>query len=290
MVVISLLLVAVAGNTAQTLVNSQRFGQPGSFYNAILQEIASAAVWLSVLPVIIWAFRNLTPFHPLAPVRLFLHICLIPAVSLTHFVMTRILLVVVYAATGKVYDFHFDWSYFANDLSKDVLNYLLFGLIYLGAERLLAPRAAAVRTETPTAACPMIEVRDGMRMTYVAAADLLWAEAAGNYVELHLASGRTLLMRVTLASLVARLEGAGFLRVHRSRIVNMAGVDALENLPGGDAILRLNNGAQIAVSRSYRTDVSKTLGRQAARIRPFGDSDDRPAAANKLQNLNVPRA
>ena len=68
--------------------------------------------------------------------------------------------------------------------------------------------------------------------------------------ELHLASGRTLLMRTTLVRLAERLAAGGFLRVHRSRLVNPAAVTRLENLPAGDASLRMINGAEISVSRS----------------------------------------
>ncbi|HEX7800903.1 MAG TPA: LytTR family DNA-binding domain-containing protein [Asticcacaulis sp.] len=262
LVVISLLVVAITGNVAQTLVNTRHSAYPVGFFTALLQEIASAIVWLSVLPVIVWAFRNLSPFRPFGRVRLLLQAGLIPVVSLTHFVMTRILLVVIYAAAGKAYEFHFNWSYFANDLSKDVLNYILFGLIYLGAERLLGIGATEPPPPPAARAAPVIEVRDGAQVTYVAADDLLWAEAAGNYVELHLASGRKLLMRATLARLAARLEAADFLRVHRSRIANMAAVSAVENLPGGDAVLKLNGGARIAVSRSYRARVGEALARR----------------------------
>ena len=69
-------------------------------------------------------------------------------------------------------------------------------------------------------------------------------------------------MRATLARLAARLEAADFLRVHRSRIANMAAVSAVENLPGGDAVLKLNGGARIAVSRSYRARVGEALARR----------------------------
>ena len=272
LVVISLLAVAITGNIAQTIVNTRHSAYPVGFFTAFLQEIASAIVWLSVLPVIIWAFRNLSPFRPFGLVRMLLHAGLIPVISLTHFVMTRILLIVIYAAGGKAYDFHFNWSYFANDLSKDVLNYILFGLIYLGSERLLGVGAIeTVVVSQAASAAPVIEVREGTQIIYVAVPDLLWAEAAGNYVELHLASGRTLLMRTTLTRLAERLSPAGFLRVHRSRLVNPAAVTRLENLPAGDASLRLINGAEISVSRTYRAEIARRL---AART---GISTESPA-------------
>ena len=103
------------------------------------------------------------------------------------------------------------------------------------------------------------EVRDGAQVTYLPAAELLWAEAAGNYVELHAARGRTLLMRATLASLEARLEGAGFLRIHRSRIVNLTTIMSVQNQSSGDAILHLSNDEKIIASRSYRPALNKAM-------------------------------
>ncbi|MCR6658796.1 MAG: LytTR family transcriptional regulator [Asticcacaulis sp.] len=131
-------------------------------------------------------------------------------------------------------------------------------MIWLGLERLLAGREKQ-ETALPPTTSPVLEVRDGAHTRYVPMADILWAEAAGNYVELHMASGRPLLMRTTLAALAQRLNEAGFVRIHRSRLVNPAAIQAIENLPAGDAVLRLSNGATVSVSRTYRTDIVRQL-------------------------------
>lgn len=261
-VVVGLLGIAIIGNTAASLDQAARSGHAANLPAILIDEISSGAIWLMLMAVIVRIFRWASPHRlPWAAIPL-VHAIAIPAVSLTHFVLTRALRVVIYATIGQSYLFSFTWPDFFSDLYKDVLNYLLFGLIWLGLERLLAGREKR-EIARPPAASAVLEVRDGAHTRYVPIAEILWAEAAGNYVELHMASGRPLLMRTTLAALAERLGAAGFVRIHRSRLVNPAAIQAIENLPAGDAVLRLSNGAAVSVSRTYRADISRELAARA---------------------------
>ena len=259
-VVIGLLIIAVAGNVASGLDQAARSGRPAELFTLVVDEITSGLIWLLLVPAIVRIFRIALPSRMPAPAIPAAHALAIPIVSLIHFVLTRALRIVIYATKGEAYIFRFTWSDFIADLYKDVLTYLLLGLIYLGTEYLLAVRAkSASASQMKARPAAVIDVRDGAQTLYVPASDILWAEAAGNYVELHVTSGRTLLMRSTLASLARRLNGAGFLRIHRSRLVNPAAIAALENLPAGDANVRLSNGAKISVSRTYRAALQKIM-------------------------------
>jgi DNA-binding LytR/AlgR family response regulator len=259
-VVIGLLIIAVAGNVASGLDQAARSGRPAELFALVVDEITSGLIWLLLVPVIVRIFRRATPPRIPVPAIPAVHAFAIPIISLIHFVLTRALRIVIYATHGEGYIFRFRWTDFIADLYKDVLTYLLLGLIYIGTEYLLAVRAKSASVP-PLKAClaPLIDVRDGTQTLYVPAGDILWAEAAGNYVELHIASGRALLMRTTLAGLARRLDGAGFLRIHRSRLVNPAAIAACENLPAGDALLYLTNGAKISVSRTYRATLSQVM-------------------------------
>ena len=183
-------------------------------------------------------------------------------VSLVHYVLTRVLRAGVHATLGQGFRLPISREGYVADLYEDVLSYLLFGLIYWGAETLLAARART--RETKAGPAPVLEIRDGAQTIYLPIAEILWVEAAGNYVELHAAGGRTILMRATLASLAERLEGAGFLRIHRSRLVSAAAVAAVENQSAGDAVLLLTDGARISASRRYRPGLARALGGRAA--------------------------
>ncbi len=257
-----LLAVAVAGNLAATLDQRARSGQPVSLAMPLVDEISSALVWLALAPLIARAFAALRPPRASLPAAAALHAVFACLVSLAHYGLTRLLRVPAYLATGLEPRLTLSWDGYLGDLYRDVLNYLLLGLLCWGAGALLAARAKS--RAAPTAAPDVLEVRDGAQTRYLPVAEILWAEAAGNYVELHVAGGRKVLMRGTLASLALRLEAAGFVRAHRSRLVNIAAVAAVENLPAGDAVLVLSDGGRVAVSRRHRSSLAQALARRAA--------------------------
>jgi two-component system LytT family response regulator len=89
------------------------------------------------------------------------------------------------------------------------------------------------------------------RTSFITATDVLYIEAAGNYARLQTASGHHLL-RETLANLEAKLDPKQFVRIHRSAIVNVAAVRELRPWLGGDAIVVMRDGKELALSRTYR--------------------------------------
>jgi two-component system LytT family response regulator len=93
-------------------------------------------------------------------------------------------------------------------------------------------------------------IRIGTRVQYVAATDVEWIEADGDYAALHVRGERHLL-RETLHTLSKRLDPARFLRVHRSAIVRVDQVAEMQPRPNRDAVLRLRDGATLRASRTY---------------------------------------
>ncbi|PVM91562.1 hypothetical protein DDF62_05890 [Caulobacter radicis] len=257
-----LLAVAVAGNLAAALDRQLRAGEPVSPQVPLVDEISSALVWLALAPLIARAFAALRPPRAPLPAAIALHVVLASIASLVHYGLTRLLRIPAYLAMGLDQRLDLSWDGYLADLYRDVLTYLLLGLVCWGAGALLAARAKA--RETPAPAPDVLEVRDGAQTRYLPVGEILWAEAAGNYVELNVAGGRKVLMRATLANLAQRLEAAGFLRVHRSRLVNMTAVAAVENLPAGDAVLVLSDGGRVTASRRYRPSLALALAKRAA--------------------------
>ena len=90
----------------------------------------------------------------------------------------------------------------------------------------------------------------------VAAREILWVEAQGNYARINLAN-RSYMIRDTMASLERRLDGGRFARVHRSAIVNLDAVRELQPWFGGDYIVILTNGAKVRASRTYRSRLDR---------------------------------
>jgi hypothetical protein len=95
------------------------------------------------------------------------------------------------------------------------------------------------------------------------AAELRLVRAAGNYCELH-AAGRTHLVRVPIKTLADRLAAADFVRVHRSALVNLARVSAIEPAPGGQAEVRLDCGSRVPVGRAFHDALMSALSARSS--------------------------
>jgi two-component system LytT family response regulator len=89
--------------------------------------------------------------------------------------------------------------------------------------------------------------------------DVLWLQAAGNYVELHLAA-RTVLHRVPLSRVEQLLRPAEFLRVHRTAIVRRDQIQRLAVVGDGRYQLTLACGAQLPASARYVQELKASLG------------------------------
>jgi hypothetical protein len=97
---------------------------------------------------------------------------------------------------------------------------------------------------------PVLDVPTRSGMLAVRANDIEYVKAAGNYVEL-ITGDRTLLMRTTLHDLGGQLGVAGFVRVHRSLLVNPLHVVATRRGPRGRRLVALRCGAELPVGRQF---------------------------------------
>jgi two-component system LytT family response regulator len=119
----------------------------------------------------------------------------------------------------------------------------------------IASLAASLRAAPYLARLP---VRTGTGTVFVDLSAVDWMDAADNYVRLHV-RGRELLVRETVASLVAQLDPARFVRVHRSAIVQIDRVVEIRAETHGDAELELRDGTRIPVSRTWRGRLQAAL-------------------------------
>ena len=101
-----------------------------------------------------------------------------------------------------------------------------------------------------------IALRAGGRISFVGVEDILYVQAAENYVQLHLKGSRHLL-HVPIATLESSLDPSMFLRIHRSLIVNLRHIQQLETGPHGEYIVLLQGGARLQSSRSYHDKIKK---------------------------------
>jgi two-component system LytT family response regulator len=95
------------------------------------------------------------------------------------------------------------------------------------------------------------------RVVFVKPEDIMWVEAADNYVLVHVSDGTRLMLRDTLSALEERLGEVDFARVNRSAIVRLDHVKELQPTLHGDYTVVLRNGTRVPLSRSLRGRLEK---------------------------------
>ena len=101
-----------------------------------------------------------------------------------------------------------------------------------------------------------VALRSAGKISFVNIEDILFVQAAENYVQLNLKTSRHLL-HVPIATLEGSLDPKDFLRIHRSIIVNVRHVRELETGPHGEYIVVLQGGTKLQSSRSYHEKIKK---------------------------------
>jgi two-component system LytT family response regulator len=92
--------------------------------------------------------------------------------------------------------------------------------------------------------------RRGTKHYFVRTADIDWIEATGNY--LRVITGETShLIRETMKGAEARLDPAHFVRIHRSRIVAIDRIRAIEAGEQGEYVVTMTSGVKLESSRGY---------------------------------------
>lgn len=235
-----------------------RLGRPVPFWQPFLWEASSGVVVVALAPLIHWVFRRGLAFRQRPALLVAVHLAGALVFSLLHVAGMVLLRKAGYAAVStEAYSFGPVLAGFLYELRKDALVYALIVSVFWMAGRFNSGQRASapVETEAPAA----IWLRDGTVSVKVAPADIAWVASAGNYVEFALVSGARHLIRTTLQSEEERLKPLGFVRIHRTRLVNGARLKRIETRGSGDFQVELDTGESLAGSRRYRADTLALL-------------------------------
>ncbi|MBL8298723.1 MAG: LytTR family transcriptional regulator [Rhodanobacteraceae bacterium] len=180
--------------------------------------------------------------------------------SLAHVLGMVALRKLAYATQGEHYDFG-NWPLelgyeYLKDVREFVATVVLihayrFVLLRLQGEASLLAAPDVGPPVEPLERPERFLVRKLGREFLIAAEDIEWIQAAGNYTNLHV-RGRDYPLRSTIAGIEARLDPQRFARTHRSYIVNLDQIAMIEPLETGDARLHLKDGTTLPCSRRYR--------------------------------------
>lgn len=248
------LAIAVVGGLSVTQDRAEA-GQALPLWEPMVWEASSVLVLVGLTPAIQALTRRVTPLRESWPRVLAVHLLGAVLFSLVHVAGMGALRWVIYAGVGAHYAPFAPLGNFPYEFRKDLLVYAALVAIYTAWLRLMQP--PQVQREASGQAT--FEVRDGARRYFIPLADVDWIEAAGNYVELHRVQG-PVLHRASLSDMERALQGAGFVRIHRSRLVRRGAVTEVESRPSGDYVVRLAGGRELSGSRRYRRPLMAPAG------------------------------
>jgi DNA-binding LytR/AlgR family response regulator len=127
----------------------------------------------------------------------------------------------------------------------------LFESINLRSTRRQHETAAAIQDLVPVDG-------HGGGIRLLSRSSVLYLQAQGDYVRIVAESGR-FLVRGRIASFEESWEPFGFIRLHRSYLVNLLRVIELRPHPNGTGIAILDDGEEVPVSRRKRVELRQTL-------------------------------
>jgi len=226
----------------------------------LLYELSSAIVIIALLPLVDFSVRRARR-ETAWPARILWGVGAVPVFSAVHIVAMVGLRKLAMAAAGSFYGFAFSPGELTYEFRKDAVTYLMLGAVFwLAASRRdnAVEQTAAQPIPASSPAGPLW-LRDGPSRIRIEPQDIVMVTSAGNYVEYCMADGRTHLVRGTLAAEEARLSSYNVVRVHRTRLISLARVSALQSGPSGDFALTLDTGQVVACSRRYRSAVDQVV-------------------------------
>lgn len=115
------------------------------------------------------------------------------------------------------------------------------------AERGVAPETAPIKSSR-------LAVKLRRKIIFIDTAELTAVEAQGNYILLRreFSSYR---LRGSIASVLEKLTPYGFIRIHRSVLVNPTFVEEIHSRPNGQYRLRVKGARDYRVARTYKENL-----------------------------------
>ena len=101
---------------------------------------------------------------------------------------------------------------------------------------------------------PRIAIKTKGKILFIDPFEIVCVHAEGNYVSLRKESG-SYLLRESISNMVEKLSPYGFIRIHRSTLVNGAMVEEITSCATGAYRVRMKDGQGYSVARSYRSNL-----------------------------------
>jgi hypothetical protein len=253
-------LLGAIANSITVNMDVRRLQLAFTTWQPAVWETSSALVALALVPAVVWFTRRF-PLHVDNWRRVLpMHLLGSLAWSALHVVGMVAIRKLAYATQGQHYDFGTWWWEFGYEYLKDARSYAGVVLIIEGYRltmRRLQGEASLLGAPDEGPPVDPVDrperflVRKLGREFLVAAQDIEWLQASGNYVNLRV-RGHDYPLRSTIAGIEAKLDPDRFARIQRSYIVNLDQVVSIEPLETGDARVHMKDGSRLPCSRTYR--------------------------------------
>lgn len=265
----SLILAIAVVNVTSFRIEAARNGNPLPLTQLSVEEFTSAVVLIGLTPVLVRWSSILRPHRVGWAAALGGHLAGIAIFSLLHITAMYFLRFALFGLFPRLGTFRSD-SFLMTMIyegRKDALTYATLATGYwILALAFRRQETAAAKTAPPGM---RIEIRDGARRLWLQTDEILAVEAAGNYVEL-LLKDRVVLRRQTLTAAEDELAELGFVRIHRSRLINRHHLVAAEVKQSGDFVVTLSDGRGVLGSRRWRRAIERFEPRSSPEVRSAG--------------------
>ena len=118
----------------------------------------------------------------------------------------------------------------------------------------IAAKRPVSRMQEQTQPSPRVAIKVNGKILFINLSDVVAVQAEGNYVSLQ-RNGSSYLLRESISAVAKKLEPQGFIRIHRSILVNASFVEEIRPCPTGEYGLRVKGGKEYTVTRTYKKNL-----------------------------------
>jgi len=129
------------------------------------------------------------------------------------------------------------------------------GSLAMRLEALMADHQSSLASN----ALSKLSIKTNGKTIFIDTQEISWIEADNQYVQIHV-TGKKYIVRESLSSIERRLGTSTFYRVHRSTIINVHYVEAIEPHFKGDCVVFLKGGVKVRLSRKRKDGLKTIIG------------------------------
>jgi DNA-binding LytR/AlgR family response regulator len=146
----------------------------------------------------------------------------------------------------------------ANSVGENLSSQRIDGLLEIAGRKTagdVAPQSGnGTHAQKVARSAPRIAIKAKGRIVFIDPGVVIAVQAEGNYVLLQ-REGGSYLLRESISEMAAKLEPYGFIRIHRSVLVNASFVEEIQPCQTGEYELRVKGGKQYTVTRTYKKNL-----------------------------------